>query len=142
MDVIVAQETHGQEGDLETLTRDFPRFRAFGSFIQEAHAGGAVLLVREELAEQFAMIGSHALLAGRILTITLQGPKGALQVTSVHLDPEWSERATRGIIHSLSRSLLPQFQAMSILLGGFNSMNMEHADTILNHLFLRHRHHV
>eukprot|EP00959_Pyramimonas_sp_CCMP1952_P105439 2204266-Pyramimonas_sp.AAC.1 len=43
-----------------------------------------------------------------------------MQIIGVHIDPEWSERATQSILSSLSRSLLAQFDALGIVLGGFN----------------------
>eukprot|EP00959_Pyramimonas_sp_CCMP1952_P460866 9480576-Pyramimonas_sp.AAC.1 len=54
------------------------------------------------------------------MTLSFLGPKGAMQISGVHLDPSWSERDTRSNLHRLSRSLLPQCQALGIIMGDFN----------------------
>eukprot|EP00959_Pyramimonas_sp_CCMP1952_P434874 9105833-Pyramimonas_sp.AAC.1 len=107
MDVICVQETHGQVGDLSALEKDYQDFQVFGSFVEDAHAGGIVFLVRKTLISLFDSVSEYQCIHGRILSLTLVGSKGILQLSGLHLDPDWSEGYNRNVLSRLSRHLLP-----------------------------------
>eukprot|EP00959_Pyramimonas_sp_CCMP1952_P036422 762447-Pyramimonas_sp.AAC.1 len=114
-----AQETFGQEGDLETVVRGCQDFEAFGDRMGECWKGSPSWREKNRIRNLERVI-PNAIVLGGTFARPLLGPRGATQIAGVHLDPSWSERDTRSKLHGLSRSLLPQAQALGIIVGDFN----------------------
>eukprot|EP00959_Pyramimonas_sp_CCMP1952_P375098 7855637-Pyramimonas_sp.AAC.1 len=100
--------------------RDFPGYLFFGSFCEEARAGGCMICLAPEFAEQFHTIDCAEILAGRCLIITCSGPEGVLQVCCLHLVPSLSRPAKRALLRQIRDRFLSPAQGLGILAGDFN----------------------
>ena len=72
--VVFMQETHGTREDVVSLERDVPRYRHFGSFWENAAAGGVTISIASSLYSQFALVQVDEIVPGRCLSVTLGGP--------------------------------------------------------------------
>eukprot|EP00959_Pyramimonas_sp_CCMP1952_P295365 6177788-Pyramimonas_sp.AAC.1 len=105
-DVIMLQETHGDEEDLEEVRRGHPRFKASGGFMESGNAGGVVILIHERLASQFQVFDVLEAVKGRILVVQMSGAAGCFQLIDVHIDPSLSHAAIKRQLWNLRTLLL------------------------------------
>eukprot|EP00959_Pyramimonas_sp_CCMP1952_P427081 8944883-Pyramimonas_sp.AAC.1 len=97
--------------------------QVFGSLCPSASAGDILIFVRKALFRKalFQCFTAHTfeiLHEGRVAILTLQGPKGNLQLVSLHFDPDWTEGYTRQMMHRI-RSHLSSLHSC-VIAGDFN----------------------
>eukprot|EP00959_Pyramimonas_sp_CCMP1952_P318074 6656241-Pyramimonas_sp.AAC.1 len=81
------QETHGCEGDRETLRKEVKSHKHLGRFCAAAGPGGVILSVASSLASQFPSVQHRVLVPGRIHSVRLSSSSKCLQIFNIHLVP-------------------------------------------------------
>jgi hypothetical protein len=87
VDAVLLQEIHGSQADLDLLSADIPDFAAFGSFINEA-TGGVAILVRSALFSDIAEVVPIEFDPGRCIMVFL--PQAQRSLISSHVTPAYT----------------------------------------------------
>ena len=119
-DIVVIQESHGDDIDTDTLIRKLPYHRVFASYCPSAAAGGCLTIVHERVCNQFEQIWLEDVILGRLTIIHLRKQGQAIAVANVHPDPTIPFSHKKAFLQHLNRRLPPLPRCANYILGDFN----------------------
>jgi endonuclease/exonuclease/phosphatase family metal-dependent hydrolase len=132
--IVVLQETHGSEHDLNSLRNVLPRHLIVGSFTASGRGGGLVFILDSALADLFRVqdIGQLAVVhvvPGRVALLRLPATTQlqALDVMNIHFELEMATgdvgfyAARIGLANAVLRAIAPRHIVHTILAGDWNS---------------------
>ena len=121
-DVVMLQETHGNEGREAALR--LPGNRAAFWSDGTAHQAGVGMLISHEFLEHFNPVAPQdwvEVVPGRVAMLRLRGPEGALDLVTVYLPTGPQTTAEkRNMMSRLAQFIEDPHQVLTVLAGDFN----------------------
>jgi hypothetical protein len=137
-EVVVLQETHGSQHDLQSLRHTFTKHLLFGSFSDSGRGAGLVFIIAAKLAMQYHItkeseIAVRHTVPGRVASIRLPAANGlmALDITNVHFEVELQAGeaghygARVALANAVLRSIACRSEVHTIMAGDWNSTSSD-----------------
>jgi hypothetical protein len=132
--IVVLQETHGTEHDLNTIRHMHPQHYIRGSFTDSGRGGGLVFIIDPNLATAYNVHDSeqvtvHHIIPGRVAKVKFPGTDKlmAMEVTNIHFEVELQAGdqgfygARFALADAILGSIAPRHLVHTIFAGDWNS---------------------
>ena len=123
-DAVCLQEIRGSPSDVAVLGNELDKHVVFSSHTSGGRGGGVAWVVSKNFMKRFNSAVSRPIVHGRVLQLMLQGEKGNLNLTTVHLEPSWSDAYKKEVL-KLINSSSDSDSTISIVSGDFNVVDAE-----------------